>query len=90
MAADEAINRFVECLRSDDDLQRSVKFATSADEVVAAAASRGVEFSSASLVRCFARTLMEGSDEVVVKRFDNLGWDAGEILWFLKSLGSGS
>ena len=46
--------------------------------------------SSASLVRCFARTLMEGSDEVVVKKFDELGWDAGEILWFLKSLGSGS
>ena len=90
MAADDVIDRFVACLRSDEDLQHSVKMATSADDVVAAAASRGMEFSSASLVRCFARTLMEGSDEVVVKKFDELGWDAGEILWFLKSLGSGS
>ena len=90
MAADEAIDRFVECLLSDEDLQRSVKFATSADDVVAAAASRDIEFSSASLVRCFARALTEGSDEEVVKKFDELGWDAGEILWFLKSLGSGS
>ncbi|MCT0219594.1 Nif11-like leader peptide family natural product precursor [Synechococcus sp. CS-1329] len=90
MAADDSIHQFVECLRSDEDLQRSIKLATSADEVVEAAASRGIEFSSASLVRCFARTLMEGSDEAVVKKFDELGWDAGEILWFLKSLGSGS
>jgi hypothetical protein len=90
MAADETIDRFVDCLRTDEDLQRSVKLATSADEVVAAAASRGMEISSASLVRCFARALMEGSDEVVVKKFDELGWDAGELLWFLKSLGSGS
>ncbi|MCP9801518.1 Nif11 family protein [Synechococcus sp. RedBA-s] len=90
MPTDDVIHQFMECLRSDEDLQRTVKMATSADDVVAAAASRGMEFSSASLVRCFARTLMEGSDEVVVKKFDELGWDAGEILWFLKSFGTGS
>jgi hypothetical protein len=37
------------------------------------------------LVKGFAQLLLDSSDTMAVRNFDNLGWDMGELLWAAKT-----
>ena len=43
------------------------------------------EIGPAQLVKHYAQLLVEADDELAIRNFDRCGWDAGELLWLLKT-----
>jgi predicted ribosomally synthesized peptide with nif11-like leader len=82
-----AVEQFIEQVKADDDLQQKVKRALKAEELAELAGEVGITFTPAELVKSFAHLLLESDDDRAVALFDNLGWDAGELLWALKGWG---
>ena len=80
-----SVEQFIECLKADEDLQYKVKLALKAEEISALAGEAGFSFTAAELAKSFAHLLLESEDERAVALFDGQGWDAGELLWSLKS-----
>ena len=61
----DAIQAFAALVHADSDLQAHVKGATSANEVVALAASRGHQFTKASLLREHAQAVHRADDSTL-------------------------
>jgi hypothetical protein len=36
-------------------------------------------------VKNYGQLLVEADDELAIRNFDRCGWDAGELLWLLKT-----
>ncbi|CAK6692121.1 Nif11-like leader peptide family RiPP precursor [Synechococcus sp. CBW1107] len=79
-----SIEQFIERLKADEDLQHKVKRALKAEELAVVAGDAGFSFTAAELVKGFAQLLLDSEDARAVALFDDLGWDAGELLWSLK------
>ena len=79
------VEAFLAAVRSNEDLQRQLRGATTAADLVAAAAQAGLTIEPAALVKGFAQLLLESDDAMAVRNFDNLGWDMGELLWAAKT-----
>jgi len=79
------VEAFLAAVRSNEDLQRQLRSATTAAELVAVAAEAGLTIEPAALVKAFAQLLLESDDAMAVRNFDNLGWDMGELLWAAKT-----
>jgi hypothetical protein len=79
------VGDFLEAVRSNEDLQRQVRGATTAADLAAVAAQAGLTIEPAALVKGFAQLLLESDDAMAVRNFDNLGWDMGELLWAAKT-----
>lgn len=79
------VGDFLEAVRSNEDLQRQVRGATTAADLAAVAAQAGLTIEPAALVKGFAQLLLESDDAMAVRNFDNLGWDIGELLWAAKT-----
>ena len=83
------VGDFLEAVRSNEDLQRQVRGATTAADLAAVAAQAGLTIEPAALVKGFAQLLLESDDTMAVRNFDNLGWDMGELLWAAKTWETG-
>jgi hypothetical protein len=83
------VGDFLEAVRSNEDLQRQVRGATTAADLAAVAAQAGLTIEPAALVKGFAQLLLESDDAMAVRNFDNLGWDMGELLWAAKTWETG-
>lgn len=79
------IDAFLDAVRSNEDLQRHLRTVTTAAGLSAVAEQAGLRIEPATLVKAFARLLLEEDDAKAVRNFDNLGWDMGELLWALKT-----
>ena len=79
------VGDFLEAVRSNEDLQRQLRGATTAADLAAVAAQAGLTIEPAALVKGFAQLLLESDDAMAVRNFDNLGWDMGELLWAAKT-----
>ena len=79
------VDKFLAAVRSNEDLQRQLRGATTAADLASVAAQAGVLIEPAALVKGFAQLLLEGDDAMAVRNFDNLGWDVGELLWAIKT-----
>ncbi len=83
------IEAFLQAARSNEDIQRQLRSATTAAELAAAAAQAGLTIEPAALVKGFAQLLLDSDDATAVRNFDNLGWDMGELLWAAKTWETG-
>lgn len=81
----QAIEAFVTAVRQDDTLQRQLRLAATASDLSAVANAAGFELEPAQLVKHYARRLLEADDALAVRNFDRCSWDAGELLWLLKT-----
>ena len=79
------VGDFLAAIRSNEDLQRQMRGATTAADLAAVAAEAGLAIEPAALVKAFAQLLLESDDAMAVRNFDNLGWDMGELLWAAKT-----
>lgn len=79
------VEAFARLLRDDEELQRQMRLTTTAAGVVAVAAQAGISLSAAELVKDYALRLLEAGDELAVANFENCGWDAGELLWVIRT-----
>ena len=79
------VEAFLAAVRSNEDLQRQLRGATTAADLAAVAAEAGLTIEPAALVKAFAQLLLESDDAMAVRNFDNLGWDMGELLWAAKT-----
>lgn len=75
----------LEAVRSNEDLQRQLRSATTAADLAAVGVQAGLTVEPASLVKGFAQLLLVSDDAMAVRNFDNLGWDMGELLWAAKT-----
>ena len=83
------VEDFLAAVRSNEDLQRQMRGATTAADLAAVAAEAGLTIEPAALVKAFAQLLLESDDAMAVRNFDNLGWDMGELLWAVKTWETG-
>jgi hypothetical protein len=79
------IAAFVAAVRESDALQRQLRVATTADDLARVANAAGMALEPAQLVKHYARLLLEADDALAVRNFDRCSWDAGELLWLLKT-----
>lgn len=79
-----AVDQFIERIKVDEDLQDKLKRTLKAEELAVLAAEAGFHFTAAELVKSFAQLLLESDDTKAVALFDDLGWDAGELLWSIR------
>ncbi len=79
------VDKFLAAVRSNEDLQRPLRGATTAADLASVAAQAGLTIEPAALVKGFAQLLLESDDPLTVHNFDNLGWDMGELLWAIKT-----
>ena len=79
------IEDFLVAVRTNEDLQRQLRSATTAADLAAVGAQAGLTIEPAALVKGFAQLLLESDDAMTVRNFDNLGWDMGELLWAAKT-----
>jgi hypothetical protein len=83
------IEEFLAAVRSNEDLQRQLRGATTAANLATVAAQAGLTIEPSALVKGFAQLLLESDDAMAVRNFDNLGWDMGELLWAAKTWETG-
>ena len=79
------VEAFQQRLRDDDDLQRQLRMVTSSAGIAEVLEAAGFRFSAAQLVKHFARRLLDADDALALRKFDNFGWDQGELAWLLKT-----
>lgn len=83
--SESTIAAFIETVQEDETLQRQLRLATTAGRISELAREAGFELEPAQLVKHYARLLLEAEDGLAVRNFDRCGWDAGELLWLLKT-----
>lgn len=76
---------FLTAVHQDESLQRRLRLATTAGGLSELAHEAGFPLEPAQLVKHYARKLLEAEDDLAVRNFDRCGWDAGELLWLLKT-----
>lgn len=72
---------FLASLAENPDLRHRMKAVTTAEEISAVAADAGIDLPAATVVKEFARLLLEAEDDICIRNFNNLSWDHGELLW---------
>lgn len=80
-----SINQFVQKVLLDESLQRQLKLTSTAAGLSEVAAQAGFTIQPAEIVKHYARLLLESQDELAVRNFDRCSWDAGELLWLIKT-----
>jgi predicted ribosomally synthesized peptide with nif11-like leader len=83
--SDTTIPAFIEAVQGNETLQRQLRLATTAGRISELAQEAGFALEPAQLVKHYARLLLEAEDGLAVRNFDRCGWDAGELLWLLKT-----
>ena len=79
------VNTFLQAIRENEDLHLQLRGVTTAAGLADVAQSLGLDIPPAAIVKGFAQLLLDSSDSVAIRNFDNLGWDVGELLWVAKT-----
>ena len=79
------VNTFLQAIRENEDLHLQLRGVTTAAGLAEVAQSLGLDIPPAAIVKGFAQLLLDSSDSVAIRNFDNLGWDVGELLWVAKN-----
>jgi|UniRef100_UPI00404BA421 hypothetical protein len=76
---------FLKAIRENDQVHTQLRGVTTAAGLAEVANAIGLDIPPAALVKGFAQLLLEASDDLAIRNFDNLGWDMGELLWAAKT-----
>ena len=79
------VNAFLQAIRENEDLQLKLRGVTTAEGLAEVAQTLGLDLPPAAIVKGFAQQLVDSSDSLAIRNFDNLGWDVGELLWAAKT-----
>jgi hypothetical protein len=79
------LDAFLQAIRENEDLQLKLRGVTTAEGLAEVAQTLGLDLSPAAIVKGFAQQLVDSSDSLAIRNFDNLGWDVGELLWAAKT-----
>ena len=66
----DSIDAFVELVHRDEELQRKLRLATTAEALSELAAEAGFDLEPAYFVKHYARLLLEATDELAVRNFN--------------------
>ena len=79
------VNTFLQAIRENEDLHLQLRGVTTAAGLAEVAQSIGLDIPPAAIVKGFAQLLLDSSDSMAIRNFDNVGWDVGELLWVAKT-----
>ena len=79
------VDAFLKAIRDNEDLHLKLRGVTTAEGLAEVAQTAGLDLPPAAIVKGFAQLLVDSSDSLAVRNFDNLGWDVGELLWAAKT-----
>ncbi len=79
------VEAFLQAIRENEDLHTQLRGVTTAAGLAEIAQSIGLDLPPAAIVKGFAQSLVDSSDSLAIRNFDNLGWDMGELLWAIKT-----
>lgn len=79
------IDTFLQAIRENEDLHLQLRGVTTAAGLAEVAQSIGLDIPPAAIVKGFAQLLLDSSDSMAIRNFDNVGWDVGELLWVAKT-----
>jgi hypothetical protein len=79
------VESFLEALRANTSVHPKMRGVTTAEGLAEIAKDLGLDIPPAAIVKGFAQLLLDSSDTMAVRNFDNLGWDMGELLWAAKT-----
>ena len=79
------IDTFLQAIRENEDLHLQLRGVTTAAGLAEVAQSIGLDIPPAAIVKGFAQLLLDSSDSMAIRNFDNVGWDVGELLWAAKT-----
>ena len=79
------VEAFLQAIRENEDLHTQLRGVTTAAGLAEIAQSIGLDLPPAAIVKGFAKSLVDSSDSLAIRNFDNLGWDMGELLWAIKT-----
>ena len=79
------LEAFLQAIRDNEELHLQLRGVTTAAGLAEIAQSQGFDLPPAAIVKGFAQLLVDSSDSLAVRNFDNLGWDMGELLWVAKT-----
>ena len=79
------VDAFLQAIRENEQVHGQLRGVTTAAGLAEVAQSLGFDLSPAAIVKGFAQLLVDSSDSLAIRNFDNLGWDMGELLWVAKT-----
>ena len=79
------VQSFLEAVRAYTSVHAKLRGVTTAEGLAEVAKELGFDIPPAAIVKGFAQLLVDSSDSLAVRNFDNLGWDMGELLWAAKT-----
>ena len=79
------VDAFLKAIRDNEDIHLQLRGVTTAAGLAEVAQALGLDLPPAAIVKGFAQLLVDSSDSLAVRNFDNLGWDMGELLWAAKT-----
>jgi len=79
------VESFLEALAADTSVHTKMRGVTTAEGLAEVAKDLGLDLPPAAIVKGFAQLLVDSSDSLAIRNFDNLGWDMGELLWAAKT-----
>jgi hypothetical protein len=79
------IDTFLQAIRENEDLHLQLRGVTTAAGLAEVSQSIGLDIPPAAIVKGFAQLLLDSSDSMAIRNFDNVGWDVGELLWVAKT-----
>ena len=79
------LEAFLQAIRENEELHLQLRGVTTAAGLSEIAKSQGFDLPPAAIVKGFAQLLVDSSDSLAIRNFDNLGWDMGELLWVAKT-----
>jgi hypothetical protein len=79
------VDAFLKAIRDNEDIHLQLRGVTTAAGLAEVAQTLGLDLPPAAIVKGFAQLLVDSSDSLAVRNFDNLGWDMGELLWAAKT-----
>jgi hypothetical protein len=79
------VQAFLDAIRENEQVHLQLRGVTTAAGLAEVAQSLGFDLPPAAIVKGFAQLLLDSSDSLAIRNFDNLGWDVGELLWAAKT-----
>ena len=79
------VDALLKAIRDNEDIHLQLRSVTTAAGLAEVAQTIGLDLPPAAIVKGFAQLLVDSSDSLAVRNFDNLGWDMGELLWAAKT-----
>ena len=79
------VDALLKAIRDNEDINLQLRGVTTAAGLAEVAQTLGLDLHPAAIVKGFAQLLVDSSDSLAVRNFDNLGWDMGELLWAAKT-----